>query len=196
MFLWIKLHDHLWTETLDFLSEKEKTCSCCGKQFADFFTTEDSEEMVVDSKEHRRIIKRNINQRASVHITPESLPFHLLWSSFRKISMQFRFGQKFFGIHFLRRGLWIKLCKNSTRWDFWFQLELSQVDWKKWLLGFILFLQLFGKEIKANWHAAETALEDFWRHRRKKVSQVASLGFSIENNSRFSCDAYLRKDCA
>ena len=52
--------DHLptFTETFDFLSEKEKTCSCCGKQFADFFTTEDSEEMVVDIKAHRRIIKK------------------------------------------------------------------------------------------------------------------------------------------
>jgi hypothetical protein len=47
-----------FTETLDFLSEKEKTCICCTKQFADFFTTEDSEEMVVDSKAHRRIIKK------------------------------------------------------------------------------------------------------------------------------------------
>ena len=52
--------DHLptFTETFDFLSEKEKTCSCCGKPFADFFTTEDSEEMVVDIKAHRRIIKK------------------------------------------------------------------------------------------------------------------------------------------
>jgi hypothetical protein len=52
--------DHLptFTETFDFLSEKEKTCSCCGKQFADFFITENSKEMVLDIKAHRRIIKK------------------------------------------------------------------------------------------------------------------------------------------
>jgi hypothetical protein len=52
--------DHLLTvpEALDFLSKKEKTCSCCGKKFADFFTTEDSEEIVVDIKAHRCIIKK------------------------------------------------------------------------------------------------------------------------------------------
>jgi len=46
------------TETLDFHSEKEKTCNCCGKVFEDFPGTEDSEEIVIEVRAYKRVLKR------------------------------------------------------------------------------------------------------------------------------------------